>query len=89
MKRIYSDADYLRIIMLGRLLFGFILFYALYKLVVNIIIPVAAAFFKVQGAMKNMTPPNQNDNTPHTNDKQESKQTVVEKGDYIDFEEVK
>ncbi len=39
--------------------------------------------------MKNMTQPNQNDNTPHTSDKPDSKQTVVEKGDYIDFEEVK
>lgn len=75
--------------MLGRILFWFILFYALYKLVVNIIIPVASAFFKVKGAMKNMTQPNQNDNTPHTSDKPDSKQTVVEKGDYIDFEEVK
>ena len=56
------SADYLRFMIIGRILFWVIVFYVLYKFVVNLVIPVLQAVFKVQSAMKNMTPTQNNAN---------------------------
>ena len=73
----------------GRWLFWIIVFYVLYKFVVNLLIPVLQAIFKVQNAMKNMTP-TQNSSSPSTQfSTEKKKETVPKRDDYIDFEEIK
>ena len=73
----------------GRLLFWIIVFYVLYKFVVNLVIPVLQAIFKVQSAMKNMTPTQNSNSHSAQFSTEKKKETVPKRDDYIDFEEIK
>lgn len=74
---------------IGRILFWVIVFYVLYKFVVNLVIPVLQAVFKVQSAMKNMTPTQNNGNPSAQPTTEKKKENVAERDNYIDFEEIK
>ena len=74
---------------IGRILFWVIVFYVLYKFVVKLVIPVLQAVFKVQSAMKNMTPTQNNGNPSAQSTTEKKKENVAERDNYIDFEEIK
>ncbi len=81
--------------MLIRLLFWFILFYFLLRLIIRVVIPVVMATKDVNSKMKdineNMNGHQSTRHSPATKDEPSPSHsnTSSTKGDYIDFEEIK
>lgn len=94
-----SDAEYLHLMMLIRILFYFILFYSLFKIITRVVLPLLIGTRQVRAQMKDMKQTmeafeaqKQSTTTtaPQSKEAGFGKQnTTASKGDYIDFEEVK
>lgn len=90
-----NDAYYLRKIMLIRILFWFIVFYFLFKFIIRVVLPIVVTTKNVRSKMKDMRQnmeefesANQS-TTPRPENFQKKEASPSEKGDYIDFEEIK
>lgn len=76
---------------MGRFIFWLIIFYLLYKFITQFVLPIIGASQKIRTTMKDM----QGNMHKQTTEQQPSaaapqeKQTPVDKGEYIDFEEIK
>ena len=79
---------YLYPIMLRMLFLGFI-FYLLYKLVFDFIIPVSRATSVVRTKVKEMQQEQSNQQNASTNSSKTTSTTAHTEGEYIDYEEIK
>lgn len=69
-------------------LFAFLVFYLLYKLIFDLILPVARASSQIKNKMNEM---NAQQNRPYSSNKNKAQQTCTKPSadDYIEYEEVK
>lgn len=81
---------------LGKIIFWTIILYMLYKFVFNVVVPVSKTAKDVKSKIKEMQEQQQQFFTAQQQQTEQHQQqaknatsTAVDKGDYIDFEEVK
>ncbi|MCW3106119.1 MAG: hypothetical protein JWQ09_625 [Segetibacter sp.] len=89
-----NHAQYLRQMMLIRILFYFIVFYSLFKFLIRFVLPLVITTRNVRAKMKDMRQNMEEfqNNNPTANPGSEAfakkEAAPASKGDYIDFEEI-